>query len=305
MAKLERAFGLRIQRRVKLRTVTGMQTSGGAMILKRYEGDGMRRRLDALADALDHVLLAGVEIAPFLRAENGHPYVAERSALYTIQPWLRGRHVSMKAREERLAAARSLALLHRVPTERQSERSMYLRVPPLWEKYRHRLERAQIATLKEPLLREAWRPYQEQARESVWNLQQASSVRALELDHRSGTFCHRDPAPHNFMWQGDGAALIDFDLAGYDVRAHDLYQLLNHALYLNGWEEGLFAEMIEAYDNVMPLDRDNRYVLRSLMLYPSLVIREWYDFGKTKNRQMLRTRLMWAQAQEEKRRQEL
>lgn len=275
------------------------------MILKRYESYGMRRRLDSLADALDAVLRAGVEIAPYLRTDSGQPYILERNGLYTIQPWLRGRHVSMKAREERLAAARALANLHRVPARHSSEKVFDLRVPSLWEKYRHRLERAQLATLKDPGLREAWQPFQELARQSVFELQQSTLVRALNRDLRQGALCHRDPAPHNFMWQGEGAALIDFDLAGYDVRAHDLYQLMNHALYLNGFESGLFAEMMEAYDQVFPLDADNRSVLQSLMRYPSLVIREWYDFGKTANHRALRTRLSWAQIQEEKRQQEL
>ncbi|PWK08962.1 phosphotransferase [Tumebacillus permanentifrigoris] len=282
-----------------------MQTSGGAMILKRYEGNGMRRRLDALADALDAVLLAGVEIAPYLRTDSGLPYIVDRNGLYTIQPWLRGRHLSLKVREERLAAARALANLHRVPAGHSSDKAFYLRVPPLWEKYRHRLEKAQLATFKDPTLRDAWRPFQQLARHAVYELQQSSLVRALDHDLQHGSLCHRDPAPHNFMWSGEGAALIDFDLSGYDVRAHDLYQLMNHALYLNGWESGLFAEMVEAYDQIMPLDVDNRSVLQSLMRYPSLVIREWYDFGKTDNHHTLRTRLAWAQMQEEKRQQEL
>jgi Ser/Thr protein kinase RdoA (MazF antagonist) len=246
-----------------------------------------------------------VEVAPYLRTDQGIPYVADRGGLYTIQPWLPGRHLSLKSREERLAAARALAKLHAVPAGRGSKKALYLRVPPLSEKYRHRLERAQDATLKNPDLREAWRPFQEQARESVFQLQQATLERALDRDLRHGSLCHRDPAPHNFMWQGEGAALIDFDLAGYDVRAHDLYQLLNHSLYLNGWEPGLFAEMVDAYEREFPLDADNHRVLQALMLYPSLVIREWYDFGKTGNRDTLRVRLAWAQVQEEKRRSEV
>ncbi|KEO82258.1 phosphotransferase [Tumebacillus flagellatus] len=305
IAKLEQGFGLRIHRRVKLRTVTGMQTSGGAMILKRYDGDVMRKRLEALSDALDSVLLAGVEVAPYLRTDAGLPYVADRGGLYTLQPWLRGRHLSMKSREERMAAAGALAALHRAPAGRTSSKSFYLRVPPLSEKYRHRLERAHLATLKSPELRESWRPFQERARQSVLQLQQASLERALDRDVRYGSLCHRDPAPHNFIWQEGGAALIDFDLAGYDVRAHDLYQLLNHALYLNGWEAGLFSEMVEAYERVFPLDADNRRILQALMHYPSLVIREWYDFGKSGNRDTLRVRLAWAQTQEEKRRLEV
>ncbi|MBL0387492.1 phosphotransferase [Tumebacillus sp. ITR2] len=305
IAKLEQGFGLRIHRRVKLRTVTGMQTSGGAMILKRYDGDGMRRRLEALSDALDRVLLAGVEVAPYLRTNQGVPYMADRGGLYTIQPWLQGRHLSLKSADERKAAARALAQLHAVPAGKGSKKAFYLRVPPLSEKYRHRLERAQVATFKDPDLRDMWRPFQEQARESVVQLQGMALERALDRDLRHGSLCHRDPAPHNFMWHGEGAALIDFDLAGYDVRAHDLYQLMNHSLYLNGWEPGLFSEMIEAYERVLPLDVDNRRVLQALMLYPSLVIREWYDFGKTGKRDSLRVRLAWAQIQEEKRRSQV
>jgi Ser/Thr protein kinase RdoA (MazF antagonist) len=306
LTALEESFGLAIQRSIRLRTVMGLQTSGGRMILKRYEGDGMRRRLEALGDALDAIVCAGVNAAPYLRTHRGQPYFREqRNRLWTMQPWLPGRHLSLCSREERLEAARALGRLHRVPTAQLMERSFFLRVPPLWEKYRHRLERAQEASLRELGMRDGWRPFAEQARQALGELQGANFQRALELDRQHGSFCHRDPAPHNFIWQGDGAAVIDFDLAGYDVRAHDLYQLLNHALYLNGWEPGLFQEMIEAYDREMPLCPNNRRLLEALMRYPSLVVREWYDFGKSGDRKALRIRLKWAAMQEEKRRREL
>ncbi|MGZ4164715.1 MAG: phosphotransferase [Tumebacillaceae bacterium] len=305
VSKLEQAYGLRFSHCVKLRTVIGVQTSGGAMIVKRYEGEGMKRRLEALCDALDTVLDAGVEIAPFLKTRTDLPYVIDQGALWTVQPWLPGRHVSLCSREERKLAAKSLAALHRVRTGKDLQKSLYLRVPPLWEKYQHRLERATDATIKDLSLRDSWRPYAERARQAIWEMQQdGACLIAMERDARYGSFCHRDPAPHNFMRQEDGAALIDFDLAGYDVRAHDLYQLMNHALYLNGWEAGLFEEMTEAYDRVFPLCRDNRRVLHALMRYPNLVVREWYDFGKAKNRHAFRTRLQWATEQEAKRAEE-
>jgi len=265
----------------------------------------MKRRVDALADVLDCVLGAGVEVAPYMRTGDGTPYVVDRNLLWTMQPWLPGRHLTLRVKAERQAGARALAALHRVPSGRRVERMFFLRVPPLWEKYRFRLERAEASMLKEIALRDMWRPHVEQARICLQRLQEGCALRAQERDARRGTLCHRDPAPHNLIWQGSGAGLIDFDLAGSDARAHDLYQLLNHALYLNGWEPGLFQEMIEAYDRELPLCADNRRVLDELMRYPSLVIREWYDYGKTNDRRTLRTRLKWAMAQEEQRQREV
>ncbi|ASS74617.1 hypothetical protein CIG75_06305 [Tumebacillus algifaecis] len=301
LSKLERAYGLTFMQAVKLRTVTGLRTSGGAMILKRYEGEGMKKRLDAIGVALDAVVCAGVEIAPYLKTKEQNMYISDRGGLWTLQPWLSGRHLSMYDPKERKAAAVSLGALHRVPTAKLVEKTSSLRVPPLWEKYRHRLERAQEATYRIGALGELWRPFAERAKQAVRELQGPRFLQALERDNRSGAFCHRDPAPHNFIWQEKSAALIDFDLAGLDVRVHDLYQLLNHALYLNGHETGLFQEMVEAYDRTYPLCEDNRRVLEALMSYPSLVIREWYDYGKTGNRKALLPRLEWAALQEEKR----
>jgi CotS family spore coat protein len=299
--RLENAFGVRFLRSVRLRTVLGVQTNGGAMVVKRYEHGSFTRRLEVLADLLDAILGEGVEIAPYLKTRQGLPYLLEKNHLYTIQPWLPGRHLSLSNREERLLAARTLAGLHKVPVARRSPRSFLMRVPPLWEKYRHRLERAQDATFKEQRLREEWRPYAERARQAVIELQRGPYLRALERDWEFGSLCHRDPAPHNLIVSDGQAGLIDFDLAGFDARVHDLYQLMNHALYLNGWEPGLFEEMIEAYDRVLPLCADNRKVLDSLMMYPSLVVREWYDFAKTGNRDTLRHRLRWVTLQEQKR----
>jgi len=298
---LEREFGLKFYHSVKLRTVIGVRTSGGAMILKRYEGEVMKRRLMALTDCLDEVLQAGVEVAPYLKTRQNQPFVVHRGVLWTMQPWLVGRHVSIRNRQERLRAAQALARLHWVPTTGQSRNSVLLRVPPLWEKYSHRLDLAQDATLKAMSLRDWWRPYEERARQAIRDLQKSSYFRALERDSKHGSLCHRDPAPHNFMWQGSDAAIIDFDLAGYDVRVHDLYQLLNHALYINGWEPRLLDEMIEAYDEIMPICSENQQVLTALMNYPSLVVREWYDFGKSNDRKNLLVRMQWAMLQEERR----
>ncbi|HEU4963360.1 MAG TPA: phosphotransferase [Bacilli bacterium] len=305
IGKLQDEFGLNFRGFVRLRTVVGVRTDGGAMILKRYVGEGMKRRLEALGDALDVVLQAGVEIAPYLRTRTDDVFVTHRDELWTLQPWLPGRHVSMRTREERRAAAGVLADLHNVPAGRLIEAPFFLRVPPLWEKYRHRLERAQNATLKAFHLRELWRPFADQAALSLHELQRTTATRALERDARYGSLCHRDPAPHNFLWQGERAALIDFDLAGLDARAHDLYQLMNHALYLNGWERRLFSDMIEAYERVRPLGHENRKTLEALMLFPSLVVREWYDYGKTGNRDTFKPRLDWAMKQEELRMREV
>ncbi len=270
------------------------------MILKRYQGEGMKRRLDALGQALDAVICAGVEIAPFLKTRANSTYFEHRGSLWTLQPWLRGRHVSLQGGKERLAAAEALADLHRVSITKQVERPSLLRVPSLSEKYRHRLERARAASLRATSLRDLWRPFEERALQAVSDLAEPS-LKALERDRRRGVLCHRDPAPHNFIWQGGSAAIIDFDLAGTDVRVHDLYQMINHALYVNGYEPGLIEEIVERYDRRMPLCQDNRRVLDVLMNYPSLVVREWYEFGKSGDKKALFTRLRWAAAQEERR----
>jgi Ser/Thr protein kinase RdoA (MazF antagonist) len=302
-AHLERAYGLAFGGTVRLRTVVGVKTSGGAMMIKRYQGTGMRRRLDALGEALDLAVQEGMEIAPYLQTRQGNYALEHDGGLWTLQPWLPGRHTAMTERGERTAAASSLAKLHAVPIGGRIERAMFLQVPPLWEKYRYRLEKAQEATLKATSLRDLWRPFAERARSSLTRLRTVTQ-RALDQDLRHGSLCHRDPAPHNLIWQGGGTALIDFDLAGFDVRAHDLYQLLNHALYLNGWEPGLFTEMIEAYDRVYPIGQENGRVLEALLSYPALVVREWYEFGKSNDRRVFWSRLQWAVAQEQRRERE-
>jgi Ser/Thr protein kinase RdoA (MazF antagonist) len=300
LARLERSFGLRLQDAVRLRTVIGVRTNGGAMILKRYKGEGMKRRIDAIGEAVDALVDAGLEVAPYLKTRQDSYAATDGGDLWTIQPWLPGRHLALTSAEEREAAARALARMHAVPVGRQIDKAFFLRVPPLWEKYRYRLDRAQEATLRATSLHDLWRPYAERARHTVRELQEIT-MRAWDRDRRHGCFCHRDPAPHNFLWQGEGAAIIDFDLAGMDVRAHDLYQLINHAVYLNGWEPGLIDGMIHAYDRELPLGTDNWQVLKALMRYPALVIREWYDFGKSQDRAVFLPRLQWAALQEDRR----
>jgi CotS family spore coat protein len=302
---LEREYRINVSGTVRLRSVVGLYSEQGAFILKRVEGYPSMHRIHQLADVLENLDENHVPVAPLLRTRTGQPFVRISDFFWIVQPWIKGHPCDFCHPEERLAAVRSIAQMHLTPVALSATAQTYLWTPPLYEKYGTRLERCKriLHVNRLPVrLPEQWI---RDAEKAIVQLQEHVWEPAFRDDRARGTVCHRDLAPHNLIFQDGTAHLIDFDLAGLDVRAHDLYQVINHALYLNGWAEQTVQDILRAYQAVAPLGEANLGVLRTLFLYPALLLREVYEYGKRKRHEEddWRTRFQWVLAIEEQRRE--
>jgi Ser/Thr protein kinase RdoA (MazF antagonist) len=287
LADLRRAYGLKVDAVVRMKTVTGLvDTRGRRWVWKRSAGRSQEPRLRAMA-AVSACLApfgipfagpvpnrAGVYLTRLRGGETGH-----------LQPWLPGRHADYTQRQERLSAVATLAAMHR------AARGAWVCADPAL----YRVTLYQKLWFKRRLLETLW-PQAEACVPALRGLHEEVR-RAAELaltavrPGGSGagnrpwertTFCHRDVAPHNLLWRGDGPlAVIDFDLAGVDDPLVDVMQVSNHAIFLGAPLRGHFAELVDVYARVYPLSPTGEQALWRVLGFPDLLARAVAEWART------------------------
>ncbi|QQE77468.1 phosphotransferase [Alicyclobacillus sp. SO9] len=199
-----------------------------------------------------------------------------------LQPWLAGHHVQLENRQERLAAFATVGVMHQLGQYVSSDIRSVLATASLESrlvrKYRAMTEAWNVAIHKLPELR---------AMEIHVFRSMSRVLEGLSRQPLTGksTFCHRDLAPHNLLFSGDGQphiSLIDLDQAGYDLPFLDLLQLCNHSLHFSDLRPGDFRESLAVYNRNAPMGPEQRVWMSELLWFPDLLIRttvEWVAYG--------------------------
>ncbi|UOF92725.1 phosphotransferase [Fodinisporobacter ferrooxydans] len=303
---IENAYGLKIEAIVEMRSVNGIRADGRNYIVKNLGSSVAVKRLHALARALEQIYRQGGPVCPILRTNHGRFYTRSQENVYILQPWIKGRHVDFTKQNELKAALQAIGRFHSKPVVLANEYARELEIPSLYEKYAIRLQRCQRtlhnhSQLWSQVLDSAlWEAMQERAKDSI------QSMKEKLIDHRaallSKSFCHRDLAPHNLMYRStQKITLIDFDLAGFDVSMHDVYQVMNHTMYLHGWHARDILTILDTYDACAGMSSQDRKLLYDLMTFPSLLIREIQDLhkswkaGRIKDPEKIKMRIRWVQ----------
>lgn len=264
----------------KGRGATICDTDQGLKILKEYKGSQAR------ADFLYKALL-------FLR-ENGHKRVdcivktKEENTLaididetaYIVRDWYEGRECDAKERDDILKAVRQLAELHTILRKYQGEIPDFLKVKPdtlLLENQKHCRElkkvKNYIGSKKKKNDFEM-----EFVKNCDFFLKQANQVIAaqekeLEQKEEAGGrrlygICHGDFNQHNVLFSREGAAVLNFEKALFDVQAGDLSNFMRKIMEKHNWNLGLGMDMLDAYDKIRLLEEGEMKQLYIRLAYP-------------------------------------
>jgi len=63
-------------------------------------------------------------------------------------------------------------------------------------------------------------------------------------------------------------ATTNFDKANVGIQITDLYQFMRKVMEKNDWDLDFGSMILEAYNNILPLSRDEHRLLYILLLYP-------------------------------------
>jgi Ser/Thr protein kinase RdoA (MazF antagonist) len=90
---------------------------------------------------------------------------------------------------------------------------------------------------------------------------------------------HADLHFGNILWQKSGFGIIDFDDSGHGFRMYDLavtcWAITQRKIFARKDKKPLIAALLEGYSSTLPMDAEDREILRTLILTRELVMLGW------------------------------
>ena len=90
-------------------------------------------------------------------------------------------------------------------------------------------------------------------------------------DDQSGKpiyLCHGDLDQHHVLMGNGYTAIIEYNRMHLGIQVSDLYRFMRKVMEKHGWNMDLGLSMLDSYERVLPMDRQERTCLYYLFLYP-------------------------------------
>lgn len=249
----------------------------GVRLLKEYRGSV--KRLEFEEAVLDELRRQGIRhVDQYIRNQDGELLTAAPDGTkYILKEWYTDRECAMNDGREILEASGRIARLHRAFREIgwQEEWDLRSMLPPGLgeEMQRHNRELKRVRTYIsgkrkksefELCVMQHFSSFYEQAQEAQKGLEELGAGQ-----EQNGLFlCHGDLDQHHILFKGREAVFIEFNQMHRGCQMTDLYHFMRKAMEKHNWNERLGLEMMEWYDQVLPLKEADRRYLYYLFLYP-------------------------------------
>ena len=227
------------------------------------------------------------KISPLILTVSGNPYVLLKDKIYVLNDWIYGRQCNFDFFEDLKAAASALAEFHKysnglkMSSEKKTRVMTHRWITTFTERGNELHDFADLATRKPSLLGAKYLDHYkavtaraEKAREILINSQYPTI--AMEAIAK-GSFVHRDVAGRNFIMHKRNAWLIDFDYARFDVRVVDIVRILERGLKNHKWNVPMGKGIIEAYNRINPIRRDEYPIILAFLTWPQ---KTWRFFDR-------------------------
>lgn len=135
--------------------------------------------------------------------------------------------------------------------------------------------------------------YMEQSTLAYTFLNEGCARELQEKQIRERMYVHGDCNHHNVLIAEKGVTFINFEKTGAHLQVKDIYLFMRKILEKNDWCYDLGRSLLEAYQNVLPLDKAELDYLYARFLYPE-------KFWKIANGYLNRRKSLPARRQHEK-----
>ncbi len=83
-----------------------------------------------------------------------------------------------------------------------------------------------------------------------------------------GHICHGSYNQHNVLLHSGQVAVINFQHISIQMQIFDLYQFMRKILEKHNWSLELGSMMLEDYNRILPISKEESRILRAMFLYP-------------------------------------
>lgn len=253
------------------------ERSDGMRLLKEYRGT--RRRLEFEEAVLGQLQEGGISLVDqYVRNLEGELVSAAGDGTnYILKKWYLDRECNLRDSREVLAAVSRMGQLHRIMRgiawQEDWDLGSILAPGLSAEMGRHNREMKRVRTFItnkrkksdfELCVMQHFASFYQQALEAQSGLELLE-----EKQGRDRLFlCHGDLDQHHILMSAGDVAFIEFNQMHRGSQMADLYRFMRKVMEKHNWNEQLGLAMVESYDQILPIDKEDRACLYYLFLYP-------------------------------------
>ena len=251
------------------------ETSQGLKMIQPYTGSA--KRLEKINQILEHLQQAGHEnLDRILRnKEEGLISTDKEGTAYLVKNWWEARECDVRSEMDILRCMQLLGYVHRDlflqiegGCEREDLASEYLKHNQQLKKIRgYMRQRKQKSPFEYEFLNSVGR-YLEYARKAQDFLQEIDYESLRQRDLERGSICHGMCNQHNFLLSDDQVILVNFDHFFAGSHMTDVAQFMRKIMEKHNWNPYLAHRMLEAYDQVCSIGKEDWMLLEARLLYP-------------------------------------
>ena len=253
------------------------ERNDGLKLLKEYRGT--LRRLEFEEAVLHELRDQGIRaVDQYVRNRDGELITAAPDGTkYILKDWFPDRECNLKDGREILTCTGRIAGLHRALRQIAWKEDWNLGsiVPPgiAEEMRRHSREMKRVRNFisgkrKKSEFELCVMQHFEEFYEQALRAQDELELLWRKQGQDRLFLCHGDLDQHHVLVGSGDVAFIEFNQMHRGCQIADLYRFMRKVMEKHGWNERLGLAMIDSYDHVLPVDREDRECLYYLFLYP-------------------------------------
>lgn len=273
-------YNMAIRNVYRVRGAYILETDQGLKLYRNYEGS--ENKVEFEQSVKEHLYKTGYsKVDLYLRNQNGELITADSMGTkYIIKSWFNAEECNLREVSDIVAASRNLADLHNymqsVQIGSNDQNAKYVtNLGTQFDKHNRELKRVRgyIRDKKqknefEVCFLNVYNQFYEQGITSLEILRESSYENLLEQCVAKNTMCHGNYIYHNILMLPGGIATTNFDKVCIGVQMFDLYCFIRKVMEKNNWNVEYGNLIIEEYDKIRTISKEELKILYVLLLYP-------------------------------------
>lgn len=287
-------YDLKVGRITRARGGFLCDTASGLKLFREYKGT--EKHLEIEKFILDRIKeTAGCRADYIIENNEGSMLTKDDDGIYYIlKEWYASHECNVWDKNEICNACGMLAKIHKVLRGPDSSKTFDLYPCDLVREYkRHNNEMRRARSFIRNKNRKSefelkilscFEKFYSKAEEASAQLQNCNYDVQRKEAYKNQTICHGSFNYHNILFCDREAIPVNFERAVIDVQITDLYDFLRKVMEKYNWDCELGYRMINEYDRVRALGKDERKLIHVMLLYPEKfwkIVNQYYNGNKS------------------------
>lgn len=276
------SYDLKVIKTGRTRGAVLCETNKGLKLLKEYSGT--LPRLSFEEELLRYIRENGYYFVDCILAnKNGEFLTPDADGNhYIVKDWYPGRECDVNNKADLYKCGGKLALLHNIMEKPclvnikvQNKELLYENLLIEYEKHNRELKRVRSFMRSkrrknefEVTVLNCFDMFYHIGEEASLELKDSPYLDIYNNAIEDLSICHGNFNYHNIMFMGNDAAVMNFSRAAINILITDLYNFLRKVMEKHNWNLDLGYNIIESYNRVRPISKDEMHLLYIMLLYP-------------------------------------